>query len=125
MITITHEQDFVHVAVLGEFTLSDFREFEENVLYEIRFRGRANLLFDLTEMLSYTIDMAVEEVRFSRAHRQDFGKVALLTNDQWVTWSAWLAQILTDARIELFPDMESAKLWLTADSETDRAPVST
>ncbi|GAA5785471.1 hypothetical protein GCM10007860_04070 [Chitiniphilus shinanonensis] len=124
MITITHEQNFVHVAVLGEFTLGDFREFEENVLYEIRFRGRANLLFDLTEMLSYTIDMAVEEVRFSRSHRQDFGKVAILTNDQWVTWSAWLAQLFTDAQIELFPDLESAKLWLV-DSDTDRAPVST
>ncbi|UXY13775.1 STAS/SEC14 domain-containing protein [Chitiniphilus purpureus] len=123
MITISHEQNYIHVAVLGEFTLKDFREFEENVLYELRFHGRANLLFDLTEMISYTLDMAIEEIRFARAHRRDFDKVAVLSNDQWVAWSAWLNQLLSEARIELFQETDAARAWLAPPSETGQAPA--
>ncbi|XZG71688.1 STAS/SEC14 domain-containing protein [Chitinibacteraceae bacterium HSL-7] len=112
MISISHEQGYMHVLVIGEFTLSDYREFEENVLYTVRFHGPANLLFDLTEMISCTVDMALEELRFSRDHRQDFGRVAVVTQDQWVGWSAWLNQLMTDAEVEVFTGLAQAQEWL-------------
>ncbi|WP_255990005.1 STAS/SEC14 domain-containing protein [Chitinolyticbacter albus] len=124
MISITHEQHYVHAAVIGEFTIADFREFAQDVLYEIRFHGHANLLFDLTEMISYTLDMAVEEVRFTREHKRDFGRVAVVTDDQWVTWSAWLNQLLSDGEIELFPNVDAARDWLTQDGTATQAPAS-
>ncbi|WP_148716181.1 STAS/SEC14 domain-containing protein [Chitinolyticbacter meiyuanensis] len=124
MISISHEQNYVHVAVIGEFTVADFREFEENVVYEIRFRGHANLLFDLTEMISYTLDMAVEEVRFTREHKQDFGRVAVISDDQWVAWSAWLNQLLSDAEIELFSSVDAARDWLSQEGTDTKAPAS-
>jgi len=124
MISISHEQDYVHVAVIGEFTVADFREFEENVVYEIRFHGHANLLFDLTEMISYTLDMAVEEVRFTKAHKQDFGRVAVVSDDQWVAWSAWLNQLLSDAEIELFSGVDAARDWLMGESADRQAAAS-
>ncbi|KAF0814193.1 hypothetical protein IGB42_01090 [Andreprevotia sp. IGB-42] len=115
MLSISHEPNYLHVAVLSEFTVHDFREFEEEVLYEIRFRGAVNLLFDLTEMLGYTLDMALEEIRFARAHRRDFKRVAIVADDQWVTWSAWLNQLLSEAEIEVFSDVDAAQGWLNED----------
>ena len=47
MITITHDADLVDVTVLGEFTLADYKEFEEVFNYKIRFEGPVSLLFDL------------------------------------------------------------------------------
>jgi len=119
MLTISHEPNYVHVAVMSEFSIHDFREFEENVLYEIRFHGAVNLLFDLTEMLGYTLDMALEEIKFAREHRKDFKRVAVVADDQWVTWSAWLNQLLSDAEIEVFDDVESAQSWLNQLSLSD------
>jgi hypothetical protein len=40
MITTQHQDHLVEFAVLGEFTLADFKEFEELVLFEIKFSGR-------------------------------------------------------------------------------------
>ena len=46
MITTQHQAHLVEFAVLGEFTLADFKEFEELVLYEIKFSGAVDLLVE-------------------------------------------------------------------------------
>lgn len=112
MITIDHQPSLVSVAVLGEFTLGDFQEFEELVLYKIRFDGPVNLLFDLREMADFTVDMAWEEIKFSRQHGGDFAKIAVLTESQWVTWSAWLSQLFVSADLRVFVDEVEAQAWL-------------
>ena len=68
MITIDHTNSLVSVTVLGEFTLADFKEFEELVLSKVKFDGPVDLLFDLREMADFTVDMAWEEIKFSRQH---------------------------------------------------------
>ena len=47
MITIDHSDSTVSVAVLGEFTIADFKTFEEQTLYKLKSPGELNLLFDL------------------------------------------------------------------------------
>lgn len=112
MIAIQHTDHLVQFAILGEFTLADFKEFEELVLYKVRFTGPVNLLVDVREMLSLTIDVAWEEVRFSRAHTHDFNRIAVLTSSQWVTWSAWLSQIFVAADVRVFEEEAAARDWL-------------
>jgi hypothetical protein len=73
-----------------------------------------NLLFDLRQMADFTLDMAWEEIKFSRAHSHDFGKIAVLTDSQWVTWSAWLSQTFVDADLQVFGDEQEARDWLAA-----------
>lgn len=101
----------------GEFTLADYKEFEELVNFKVKFEGPVNLLFDLRQMADFTLDMAWEEIKFSRAHSHDFGKVAVLTDSQWVTWSAWLSQAFVDADIEVFDDEQEARGWLESGQE--------
>jgi hypothetical protein len=112
MITTDHKENLVTVNVLGEFTLADFKEFEELVLYKIKFAGPVRLLFDLREMLGFTVDMAWEEVRFSREHSSDFDRVAVVTDSQWLAWSAWLQQLFVNADLRVFDNDTEACAWV-------------
>ena len=113
MITIEQTADLVNVAVLGEFTIGDFKTFEEQSLYKLKTPGEINLLFDLRAMISYTVDVAWEEIKFfSREHNHDFSKIAVVTDDQWLTWQAWLSRIFIDADIEVFKDYDEALAWV-------------
>ena len=76
MIVIDHQPNRVNVAVFGEFTLADYKEFEEVVNYKVRFEGPVDLFFDLSQMAALTLDVAWEEIKFSRAHADDFNRVA-------------------------------------------------
>jgi len=112
MITIDYRDSQVSVAVLGEFTLGDFKEFEELVQFKIKFEGPVNLLFDLTEMADFTVDMAWEEIKFSRAHGGDFTRIAVVTDSEWIAWSAWLSQVFVAAELRVFHDVDDARAWL-------------
>jgi hypothetical protein len=117
MITIDHRASLVAVAVLGEFTLADFKEFEELVLYKVKFDGPVDLLFDLREMADFTVDMAWEEIKFSRQHGGDFRRIAIITESQWVAWSAWLEQLFVSADLRVFADDAEARNWLAEEGE--------
>jgi hypothetical protein len=117
MIAIDHKEKLVTVAALGEFTLADFEEFENLVNFKVQFGGPVNLLFDLREMAGFTVDMALEEIRFSRAHKNDFGRIAVLTDSQWVAWAAWLEQVVVSADLRVFQDEGEARDWLTEAEE--------
>ena len=112
MINIEHHDKLVAITIFGEFALADYKEFEELVNFKVKFEGPVNLLFDLRQMADFTLDMAWEEIKFSRAHSHDFGKIAVLTDSQWVTWSAWLSQTFVEADVEVFDDLAEAKGWL-------------
>ena len=112
MITTDQKESRVNLTVFGEFTLADYKEFEEVVNYKVKFEGPVSLFFDLREMSGFTVDMALEELRFARSHAQDFARIAIVTDDQWVTWSAWLSQIFIDAKVRVFEDPSDAEAWL-------------
>ena len=112
MIVIDHKPHRVSVSVFGEFTLADYKEFEEVVNYKVKFEGPVDLYFDLSQIADLTIDVAWEEIKFSRAHPDDFKRVAVVTDSQWVTWSAWLSQTFVNADVEVFDDAEEARSWL-------------
>lgn len=114
MIAIDHQKQLVTLAVLGEFTLADFKEFEELACFKIKFEGPVSLLFDLRQMAGFTVDMAWEEIKFSRQHAGDFKKIAVLTDSQWVAWSAWLSQIYVSADVRVFDNEAEANDWLAA-----------
>jgi hypothetical protein len=115
MITTDLRGSVVSIAVLGEFTLGDFKEFEDLVLSKVKFDGPVDLIFDLREMADFTVDMAWEEIKFSRRHGGDFRRIAVLTESQWVTWSAWLEQLFVSADLRVFADEDEARAWLAED----------
>jgi hypothetical protein len=116
MITTDHQGNLVTVTVLAEFTLADIKEFEELAIHTAQFEGPIHLLFDLREMGGFTVDMAWEEIKFSRAHGRDFSRIAVLTDSQWVAWSAWLNQVFVSADLRVFDDEQEARAWLAEEA---------
>ena len=115
MITIEESSTLVNIAVMGEFTIADFKQFEEHALHKLSAPGKIDLLFDLRGMLGYTPDVAWEEIKFfSREHNHDFNKIAVVTDDQWLTWQAWLSRLFVDADIRVFTDYNEAQAWAAA-----------
>jgi hypothetical protein len=112
MITSDETDKLLSFTVLGEFTLGDFQEFEDTVLAKVSRGGTPDLLLDLREMADFTVDMAWEEIRFSRQHVGDFRRIAVLTDSQWVTWSAWLEQLFLKSDVRVFDDEGDARAWL-------------
>ena len=80
MITIEETDNLINVAVFGEFTLADYKEFEEQVIYKSRSENRVNLLLDWRDMLSYTVDAAWEDIKFIREHGSEVNRIAIITN---------------------------------------------
>jgi hypothetical protein len=112
MITTDYGGRLVTVTAFGEFTVADYKEFEELVNYRIKFEGVVNLLIDLRQMTDFTLDMALEELRFARAHSHDFGRIAVLAGSPWVAMTAWLSQVFVDADVSVFDDEAEARDWL-------------
>jgi hypothetical protein len=117
MITTQHQDHLVEFAVFGEFALADFKEFEEMVLSEINFSGQVDLLVDLRDMADFTLDVVWEEIRFSKQHAGDFRRIAVITDSQWVAWSAWLEQLFVNADVTVFDDEAEARSWLAEKDE--------
>ena len=112
MIVIQNQTKRVEVNVYGEFTLADYKEFEDMVNYKVKFEGPVDLLFDLREMVDFTLDVAWEDIVFARSHPNDFNRIAVLTQSQWVAWSAWLSQIFVRAEMRVFGEEAEARAWL-------------
>ena len=112
MIQLQVEGTRITVQVLGTFTLADYKEFEEAFIFSRQFQGPVNVLLDLRDMLSFSVDVAWEELRFTRQHAADIRRIAILTGSEWVTWSAWLNRLFVDAEIRVFDDSAMAEDWL-------------
>ena len=115
MIVIQHQPGRVQVNVYGEFTLADFKEFEDMVNFKTRFEGPVDLFFDLREMADFTLDVAWEDIVFARAHPNDFSRIAILTQSQWVALSAWVTRIFVHAEMRVFDDEVEAQAWLESE----------
>jgi len=114
MIAIKTQGNLISVSVMGEFTLADYKDFEQEVEHDIQFQGGVNLLLDLRDMVRYTLDVVWEEIKFSREHRYDFRRIAVVTGDEWMVWTAWLNRLFVDAELRVFDEPGIALEWLEA-----------
>jgi hypothetical protein len=114
MIAIEVQSHLATVTILGQFTLADFKELEEAIMYKIKFDGRVNLLLDLRKMSSFTVDVAWEEIKFARDHHFGLWKIAVVTDSQWIAWSAWLTGLFTHAETQAFDDYNLSCDWVGA-----------
>ena len=112
MITIQHEGSLTVVGIFGRLEIADFTRLEEEIESQLRLLGRIDLLMDLRGMLGYTLDVAFEDLRFSREHAHDVGRIAILSEDESVVWTALLSELFVQAEIRVFDDETLAREWL-------------
>lgn len=112
MIVIEDKKDLLAVSVYGELTIADYRGLERAIAGELRSAPTVKLLLDVRDMTGFTVDVAWEEIRFTRAHPHDFRRIAVITPQQWGTWLSWVAAAFTDAEVMLFEEPAAAERWL-------------
>ena len=117
MITIQHEGSLTVVGVFVRLEIADFRRLEAEIETQLRLLARIDLLVDLRGMLGYTLDVALEDLRFTREHAQDVGRVAILSEDDAVVWTALLSELFVRADIRVFDDETLAREWLGPERE--------
>jgi len=119
MIAIDHRGKLVTVTVLGEFVLADYKEFEDMVRSTLAPGGKVSLLMDLRQMAGFTVDVAWEDIKYTRSHPNDFDRIAVVTRSEWIIWSAWVSQMFTNADVQVFDDDAEARGWLEQDGEDE------
>lgn len=112
MISIRVQDYGLDVAIYNEFTLADFKEFEKAVLDQAAAGKQPDVLLNMSEVVDFTIDMALEELKFVRAHDQDFGRLAVVVTDAWIKLAAHIAGLLADTDSAFFETVEEAQAWL-------------
>ncbi|MDH5631679.1 MAG: STAS/SEC14 domain-containing protein [Gammaproteobacteria bacterium] len=115
MITTENNTDYIQANVFGEMTLQDYQELEQAIDEELRISRRIKLLLDLTMMSGFTLDVAWEDIKFISNHAHDFQRIAIVTQNQWLSWAGWINGAFTDAEISIFADAEEALTWMESD----------
>lgn len=112
MITIEHEGNLTVVGIFARLDIADFQRLEKEIEGQLKLLGKIDLLMDLRGMLGYTLDVALEDLRFTREHARDVGRVAILSEDNAMIWTALLSELFVRAQIRLFDDEALAREWL-------------
>ena len=114
MISIREQSYGLNVALYNEFTLDDFRQLEAALLESKQKIHLPDILLDLSMLKDFTIDMAMEQIKFLNQHENDFGRVAVITDDIWIKLGARLSSLLTNQHPKYFDDATKAQEWLLA-----------
>ena len=112
MITVQHEGSLTIIGIFARLEIADFKRLEDEIERQLKRLGKIDLLVDLRGMLGYTLDVALEDLRFSRAHARDVGRVAILSEDDSMIWTALLSELFVRAEIRVFDDEADAREWL-------------
>ena len=121
MITIQHEGRLSVIGIFARLELADFRKIEDEIQRQLDAVGQIDLLVDLRGMVGYTLDVALEDIRFVREHARDIGRIAILSEKDSVVWAALLARLFVRAEIHVFDSESGARDWLAAQPEGDAA----
>lgn len=114
MISIREQSYGLNVALYNEFTLEDFRELEAALLAAKQRIHLPDVLLDLSMLKDFTIDMAVEQIKFLNEHENDFGRIAIATDDIWIKLASRLSSLITNQHPKYFGDAAEAQAWLLA-----------
>jgi hypothetical protein len=117
MIAIEEDKDTLKISIYAELTLADYRQLEQAVTKGLQSAPKVKMLIDVRGMTGFTLDVAWEEIKFSRAHAHDFRRIAVVTPAQWGDWLSWVAAAFTDAEVMLFDDPAAADVWLAQKRE--------
>lgn len=121
MITIQHEGRLTVIGIFARLELADFRKIEDEIQRQLDAVGQVDLLVDLRGMAGYTLDVAIEDIRFVREHARDIGRIAILSEKDSVVWAALLARLFVRAEIQVFDSEGGARDWLAAPPEGSAA----
>ena len=114
MISIREQSYGLNVALYNEFTLDNFRQLESALLESKQKIHLPDILLDLSMLKDFTIDMAVEQIKFLNQHENDFGRGCRHYRRHLDQTRRALSSLLTNQHPKYFDDATKAQEWLLA-----------
>lgn len=118
MITTETSGGRIEMRAFGRLTLEDLKSFEAQTQAIERADGKLDVLLDLRDLESTSLDALIEEWKFAHQHSRDFRRIAVVSDDSLIGWGACLSQLFVDGEIQIFDSEPLARLWLESETES-------
>ncbi|WP_432454006.1 MULTISPECIES: STAS/SEC14 domain-containing protein [unclassified Agarivorans] len=97
--TLTH-QDYQQVTPLLEAALVEVKH------------APVRVFFDATELEGWELRAAWDDFRLGLKYGQDFDKIAILSQKQWLEWASKVGRWFVSGEVQIFENEQTALVWL-------------
>lgn len=103
--------------VNGRVEKNDYEGFVPEIEKQIHNHDKINLLVDVRGLESLSAGAAFEDTKFGIKHYNHFRKVAIIGNNNWEKFMAYVLKPLTTAKVRYYEEDEydEAMEWVRAD----------
>jgi len=115
MLIKTNEQpNVIELVIDEEITEEDIREFEKYFSQKKENHSKVNMLIDIKD-IDYSLDGFIADAKFTTSHLDDFDKVAMVSDENWIETVNKLADLMPDVEVAHFDHEEKDKAlaWLS------------
>lgn len=116
MLTIKPAQfeDIIEIEVNGKVSKNDIEGFEAYVESRMADGRNLNLLMELHNLDGYTVKGLMEGFKFDMKHWNEFHKIAVISEKQWLEFSTKLSSLLPKMTMKHFKsgEKDAAIEWL-------------
>ncbi|WLR51673.1 STAS/SEC14 domain-containing protein [Bacillus tianshenii] len=97
-----HLEQVIEIEVEGKIMKHDIEEFETYMEQKREDGEKLDLLMEIRELDGYTMKGLMEELKFDTSHWNDFNKIAVISEKQWVEFSTKMSGILPKVEVKHF-----------------------
>ncbi|UII31401.1 STAS/SEC14 domain-containing protein [Fulvivirga ulvae] len=117
ILTSNHD-NAVAIRMNGELTTKDYEPVVSLLEDKISKHGKINLYCEVGELEEVEPGAIWKDLKFDARHFNDFERVAMVGDKQWLEWGAKFARPFTSAQVEYFDMSEKARAmqWVVAES---------
>ena len=113
------EDNTVAIKMTGELTAKDYEPVVSLLENKIRNFGKINLYCEIEGLDDVETGAIWKDLKFDLKHLNDFEKVAMVGDKQWLEWSSKFAKPFTSAEVRYFDETEKAKAmeWIVTEAD--------
>ena len=112
--TLTQHDDVIGIACEGKLTEAELKSMHALLHERLGQASKPGLFLDLTGFEGYEGLAALgEDLKMDTAHRNDFGRIAIVGEGRWMEWGTSLASLLTRSEMRWFElsEKDEAVTW--------------
>ncbi len=105
------EDNIFAFRVTGKLTHDDYQRFLPTLEELIEENGKISLLIELENFHGWELEAALDDYRFGKQHEQDFERIAIVGDKDWMRWLVKLAQPFVDGDVRFFEHDQIQEAW--------------
>lgn len=117
MLTITDQQqgNIIEVSFSGEISVEEYQKVNRLIEKHKEEYGHIHMLLQLNDFMWDSVEAMIEDLKLSLTYFSDFKKLAIVSNKQWIKFSAEVIDELIpsiDMKMYDFAEISEARGWL-------------